>query len=284
MSRLQKTSLRLTAALLALSLSLPTAAFAAPADRRMSVEKLAETATNAYRAGDYKRAIELLTRAYEQQPLSSLLYNLAKAHDKAGQTQQAVDIYNRYIKAEDADPRLRQKAIERLSSLGSPYVEPAPEPAKEPEPVKPAEPVPVRSADPTNDVALLAPQGLGDDPQAAEKQARRRDLGLGIAFETLAGGAAITAIVLGVRALDQQEQFNRATTPEAKLSFRSGAQSAALATDILLPTAAVLAGVGGWLLWRGTRPLSSPKPKAALEQVTPVLTGTGVALVAGGTF
>src|SRR5262249_34065618 len=56
------------------------------------VEKLASDAAIAYRGGDYQRAAQLLERAYKMQPVSALLYNLAKAYEKLGDEDKAAQL------------------------------------------------------------------------------------------------------------------------------------------------------------------------------------------------
>lgn len=51
----------------------------------------------AYKSGQFIRAAELLERAYALHPTSVLLYNLARAHESAGDDKRALASYRRYL-------------------------------------------------------------------------------------------------------------------------------------------------------------------------------------------
>jgi tetratricopeptide (TPR) repeat protein len=75
-----------------------------------SVE-LYEESVDEYRAGRFARAVDLLREAYRTYPHANLLYNLARAHEGAGDLEEAIAAYEAFLQASDeADDRA---AIER---------------------------------------------------------------------------------------------------------------------------------------------------------------------------
>src|SRR5262249_13178171 len=136
--------------LLALGLA-PTPARAESVSQQ--VERLAGEATTAYHAGEYKKAIELLDRAYQLQPVAALLYNTAKAYERPGEDQKAAEYYTRYAASADVDPKLKPKAeagAAALSRRPTPPEPPSPPPPPPPAVVEPS-PQPPQSPAPALD-------------------------------------------------------------------------------------------------------------------------------------
>lgn len=78
--------------------------------RALSVE-LYERSVEEYSAGRFAHAVELLLEAYRTYPHANLLYNLARAHEGAGDLDAAIAAYQAFLQASDeADDRA---AIER---------------------------------------------------------------------------------------------------------------------------------------------------------------------------
>jgi tetratricopeptide (TPR) repeat protein len=276
----------------------PRAGFAAaPAERKNVVEKLADDAAAAYKAGDYQRAVELLERAYATQPLSALLYNLAKAHDKLGNGEKARSLYQKYAAADDADPKLRARAEQRIAALRAvdsprpkePAAVASTEPPPSPRPPPPAEPkTPPRAPPPPpQETVLITPSTFEPppvDPLAAEKRARWRDRGLAITFGVIGIGAVGAAIGMSLSALDLQRQFDRSLDENLKRTLRDDAKTRALVADILYPVGAVAIAVGAVFLWRGLRPLEAKRADKPTVQLAPALLPGGGGVAAGGTF
>lgn len=63
-----------------------------------TVRELIESATRAYQAGDYAKAATDYFAAYEKKPLAALLFNVAQSHRKAGRYQEALTLYERFVK------------------------------------------------------------------------------------------------------------------------------------------------------------------------------------------
>ncbi|MGZ3458047.1 MAG: tetratricopeptide repeat protein, partial [Archangium sp.] len=93
---------------------------AAPAHARpdgsRNAKELIKQAGRLYDQKQYLEAAALLEKATESMNDSRLIYNLARAYDQAGKTQQALSNYEKYLTdGEDAQLRKRSRsAIDRL--------------------------------------------------------------------------------------------------------------------------------------------------------------------------
>jgi tetratricopeptide (TPR) repeat protein len=253
------------------------------AEKGNAVEKMASDAAAAYRAGEYQRAATLLERAYKLQPLSALLYNLAKAYDKLGEEDKAAELYGRYAAADDADPRLRTKAEARVAAL-RPEKEREHAHASEPSPRSTVEaPLPAPRPQPEAKppaVAQTPPPPV--DPTVERRheleRGRARDRNVTLAVGAVGVAALATAVGLSVNVLGLQSRFQASGDETVKRDLRSQGQTQALAADLLYVSGAVCVGVAGYFLYRVLRPL--PKTVALAPWAAPA--GGGV--VAQGRF
>lgn len=245
-------------------ISLLLAIGVAHGDKRSSVEKLAADAAAAYHVADYARAVKLLEEAYLAEPLSALLYNLAKAYDKLGETQKALDLYQRYAAAADADPKLKAKAEARALTLhelrrrAESRATDAPPPLLAPLPVPEVQPLgPDMLLDATADDLRL-------DERARRAHLRRRDRI--VAFSTTGAGVVALGVAIGlsVNALLLHDDFGTIFDEEAKRSLRDSARTQALSADILYAVGAVTVGVGAYFFYRGYRRIRS-SPSAVMR-------------------
>jgi tetratricopeptide (TPR) repeat protein len=242
---------------------------------------LAADAAAAYRAADYTRAVELLERAYQVRQVAALLYNLAKAYDKLGEQQKAVDLYRRYSDSSDAEPKLRAKAEARVAAYEESHRRPEPRP-REPEP-RPREP----------DVALKQVD-MTPPPETAEQRAvrewkdrRSRDRAIGISVASIGVAAAIAGMGLSISAYEIHKTYADTLDTEAvKRDQRDHAHTQAIVGDVLYGVAAVGVAVGAYFIWRGFHPEQPPKGQAwLLPTVAPGSQGSVTAgLTLGGRF
>lgn len=65
----------------------------------------------------FDRAAVAFDQAYELDPSTVLLWNAARAHDKAGQLEAARNRYERFLQSEDAPAKLQKWTTERLAEL-----------------------------------------------------------------------------------------------------------------------------------------------------------------------
>lgn len=104
----------------------------AQADR---VEELYLEGVAMYRAGKFGWAISKFKEAYAVYPDPKLLYNIARSHEARGELDEALDYYSRCVSDAATDPRVREKARQRLQRL---EVTKARSAAAEPNPDPPA--------------------------------------------------------------------------------------------------------------------------------------------------
>ena len=86
-----------------------TDAKAANGQATRGVREIIESATKHYQAGDYDTAASEYFAAYEKKPLPALLFNVAQSHRKAGRTEEALALYERFLR-EDPKSTLAPEA------------------------------------------------------------------------------------------------------------------------------------------------------------------------------
>lgn len=125
------------------AVSSPRALAQTDEERELAAALFRESA-DAYRVGNLELAVTLLRRAYELDPAPVLQYNLARALEGMGDTEGAIEAYERYL---ELDPEAEDRATieERLGSLRAEQAEAAAEAEAEAE-------------------EFLAGAGGGDDP------------------------------------------------------------------------------------------------------------------------
>ena len=254
------------------------------------VERLATDAVNAYRGADYRRAIDLLQRAYEIRQVPALQYNMAKAYDKLGDVDHAYDCYRRYVDSADADPRLKGKAEARMTVLEEVRrknraaaraleARPEPRPKKVAPPPEPPKPAVVEAPKPPPPPTA---EQIAEKLRAERQRERRRDrfvaLGLG------AGAVAFAAVGIGmsVNALSLQNQWSQqyGGDEQTRRDLKNDALLRAGVADGFYALTGATAAVAAYFLYRGYR----PEPNAPSLAVAPSLSPQGAALGVWGTF
>ena len=77
---------------------------------------LFKKAVDAYRKGDFQTTVDLLTQAYTLDPQPVLVYNLARAHEGLGNTDAAIEAYEKFL-AQDPKAADRGAIEQRLTTL-----------------------------------------------------------------------------------------------------------------------------------------------------------------------
>ena len=77
---------------------------------------LFKKAGESYRKGEFQTTVDLLTQAYAFDPQPVLLYNLARAHEGLGNTDQAIEAYEKFL-AQDPKTSDRGSIEQRLTTL-----------------------------------------------------------------------------------------------------------------------------------------------------------------------
>ncbi len=138
-------------------LGAPTAAAAEDPSASVSTEDAGEAEARAiaeegftlYAAQHYLQAAQVFQRAYDRYAEPTLLYNIARCHDKLGQAEEALSFYRRFLAIEageaegnaaDAKTDLRTRATERVAALGATLRTPPPSalPSRTPSPGSPS--------------------------------------------------------------------------------------------------------------------------------------------------
>jgi hypothetical protein len=216
-----------------------------------------------YDAGEYAKAAASLRAAYELVPEPRLLFNIARAYEKAGDTEQAFEFYERYLDATGTEAELRHRARDSLKHLTAPPVEtalpPAPPPTVVPTPTAPDAPAaPVQL--PLQPASPPAPTEPPPMPAAAlaatpEPPARSSSRTVGWVLMSAGAVAAGTGAGFGVWALNTAQAERASLDPVQKPALRSSAQTRATVADVGVGAGVALAAAGAWLWLR--RPATS---------------------------
>jgi tetratricopeptide (TPR) repeat protein len=88
-----------------------------PTSARTSFKGLVDAGLEAYAAKRYADAIAAFEQAYQLQPEPELVYNVARAHEKALHRDEAIAAYERFSRLPGTTAELRTKALGALESL-----------------------------------------------------------------------------------------------------------------------------------------------------------------------
>jgi tetratricopeptide (TPR) repeat protein len=266
------TSLPSALASITLSVSLAlgsTVAYAAPpdtgegeaptAEAKDQAESLSERAIGEFSAKNYAGAVELFKQAYEVDPQPNYLFNIGRVYEEAGEFEDAVEYYAKFVKQPGVDLDSREVALERLRVLRG-VLEATRDATKG---------TADDGKDEPTDKDVIVPVEPPTQPPVDTDVERKRKImrGVGFGFAGAGAGALIGAAVVGVLARsDGDKAFDRdeAGTLGARQDFLSGAQTKALTADILY-------GVGGALLLTGVILIAVgySKPKARRVALQP---------------
>lgn len=252
---------------LALTTLGPTARAEDPVAQK--VEKLAADAATAYHAADYQRAVELLERAYQLRQVGELLYNLAKAYEKLGDQDKAVEYYRRYMDSTESDPKLRQRALARVTAY---------EATHRPKPVEPP-PEPRTRVEVPPPVHVETPEERQAAADARWKAKKHHDAVIGLALEGTGLACAIAGAGLWGGAYAAHTAYAPIGLEADKRSDKRRALIEAGVGDGLWGAAAVFVAVGSYYVWRGYHHEVPPKVTAA-----PLITPNAAGLLVGGRF
>src|SRR5262245_10525525 len=85
--------------------------------KQQGVQQVVDDAERAYHDGDYLRAAQMLEEVFRMEPNSRLLFNIARAYEKAGRVERAIAYYERYAASQDAEAELVARATKALAGL-----------------------------------------------------------------------------------------------------------------------------------------------------------------------
>lgn len=209
---------------------------------------------SAFQDGRFEVALERWEEAYALRPLPALRYNLATAHDRLGQLEQARTEYRAYLEAlPDAENanyvERRLTVIEEMIARQSPTETPTVDP-------------------PDTDLVVVEPDPSMDPLESEESEESSSAPNIGAIVVMSAGGAAliggvVLAIVAGGRYSDLESACPGGICREDQQSDIDSLRTTALTADILMAVggAALIGGVV-WMLVGGD---DEPEDSASLR-------------------
>lgn len=94
------------------SFSFPRVAHAKP-----TVEELSQKGAEAYQEKDFASAISFFKKAYEEEEVPNLLFNIAKCYEKQKDWDQAIEYYQKFVIAPDVEKEYRKAALEKIKKI-----------------------------------------------------------------------------------------------------------------------------------------------------------------------
>jgi tetratricopeptide (TPR) repeat protein len=209
---------------------------AVPAKDKKKAAELFKKSVDAYRKGDFQTTVDLLTQAYALDPQPVLLYNLARAQEGLGNSDAAIDAYEKFLaqepKAADRGAieqrlaTLRRQRDERVAAQkareGGDASDPnnPPSKTKQPPPPPPDEPPPPR----------------------------KRNI-----FPFVVGGAGVAAlgvgVVTGLMAKSGESDANAEPKQDRAIEQRDSAETlATISTTTFIIGGVLLAAGAGWFV------------------------------------
>jgi tetratricopeptide (TPR) repeat protein len=206
-------------------------------ENKAEFKRLTTEASAAYEQGDYARAVELFEKAYELRDVSNILYNIARIHEEAGNIDEAIAYYDQFVVAPGIKQKARKDALDRLKTLREVRAMREGEPEDEPE----QETETASTTPPTKEPAEPVVTAETSTEQSGARTAGWVLLGVG-------GASLIGSGVFGLLTQQQYDNFDTATSLEARRDAARAGKTTGIVADSLLITGAVSAIVGGILL------------------------------------
>lgn len=178
---------------------------------------LTASANEKFQAEDFDGAIRDFKAAYAIKPVSNILYNVARLHEKNGQLEDALEFYQRFARAPNVDKGPRQDAVERIKTIRDVL-----DLDREEEP----------SAEPAS------------APVAAEESAAEPDRTLAYVFWGIGGAAILGGAVFGILTMSANGDFDDAQTLEERRDAADTGETFGLVADSLFVGGAVMGIVG----------------------------------------
>lgn len=229
------------------------------------VEAIVAQAVEKFQAKEYEAAVELFQQAYALSPEPNYLFNIGRVYEQAGDLEQAVEFYGRFVKLPEVEIGAREVALERLRVLRGVLEETAEK--EDPPPELPAD-------DPTGDEPPEDTEPETPTEPGPKKPDPMRIAGfvvLGVGAGAVAAGGAF-----GGLALQRESDLNTLNTFEGRSDAVDKGTRNALAADILF-------GVGGAMVVTGVVLVVlsySKKRKGQRASVAPMMSRRGAGIAA----
>jgi tetratricopeptide (TPR) repeat protein len=233
-----------------------------------SARQLVDEAQRAYAKSEFLEAARLLEAASKIDPSGRIVFNLARAWEKANNVEQAIILYEAYLERPDAElPAMKRarKALAALYRIKPSTPDSKPEPSSDPEP----KPIAELKLEPTSDSKpepTSAQQEARSTPsaefatepvtaktvpakvEASSAPSPRTKRAAGLVALTVGGIAAGTGVGFGLWAQATATEARASLDPIAKPQLIVDSQHRATLTDITFALAATLAVTGAVFL------------------------------------
>ncbi len=243
-----------------------------------SLEALRQQAIDRFQAKDYEGAVDYFKRAYAVDPNPNYLFNIGRVYEEAGELEESVTYYERFIQERGVDLESRGLALDRLQILRALIAETTR--ISEPET---AEPEP----EPEPESELPAPPEV-TDPEA-DKRAPKKGRGLRIAGYTLLGVGAAALIgggAFGGLALSQSKALGDTDGFDPRHDLIDSGEKNTKFADALFITGGALALTGLALVLGSLRGSRAAKAEAIARRrsVAPLVGHKHVGMALSGRF
>lgn len=189
-------------------------------------ERLAAQAEDAFVAGEYQRAIDLLQEAYDLEQNPNMLYNIARVHEETGDLERALQFYRQFVVAPNVDLDYRREALASSEMIEQALAaEQAAAEAQEPE-----------------ESDQLPEQAVMLRPAPFPTTSPMRPVGFTLA--AVGGAALLAGGIVGVVALNKEKDFRDAGSLSERRSTGAIARDLATTADALYISGAVLVVTG----------------------------------------
>jgi hypothetical protein len=209
-----------------------------------------------YNLGRFEAAIAELTKAYELDPEPILLFNIAQAHRRLGNSEQAIFFYQRYLasglppaRADEVKRRITELEARKQADAAAKAQPVVPEPPA-PSPPAPVNPAPARSPVPSVDTAATGPPRTSSDATFLLERFLELSLSAGVA-QPLFPSAEFSRPMLPAGEIGLLYGSNGPAValagglsiPYMRVSYTSQADASSGASHVFGP---MLAGAIGW--------------------------------------
>jgi hypothetical protein len=245
------------------ALSLPVAAEPTKTltpEEQAESDALIKQAVEYYRAREYDEAIVLFEKAYELIGEPELLYNIARSHERLGNSEEAVTWYERFLEVPGTTGALRARALTNIATLRR---ELAAEKAVQESEKAAAEAAASSETNPsgsttgsdanangdsdTTDVPMLGNSLTPDQTMPTPPPAKHKTSSLRIASFAMIGvglAAMITGGVFGGLSIGAKNDFEASGYEPDRVQYRKDMERDALIFDIVFTTGSVILATG----------------------------------------
>jgi tetratricopeptide (TPR) repeat protein len=218
-------------------------------------EQLATQGFEAYKAGDYDKAIQFYNQASEAHPAAALHYNVARIYEtKLSAPDKAIEYYRKALKAPDVTDALAEKSLARIRVLSALLAQPNPPEEQAPPPEKAEEPQP--------QPAEHEPQAAASEERATSQRSTQKTIGYAVGITGLVAAGA--GLGLGYWALVERNEA-RKTCDGANCTDQGGVDSMNTAHD-LATASTITVAAGGALFAVGLGLVLFAPPRKSAEQ------------------